>query len=258
MQADLQRELEGLGFSERQARVYVTLLRFGKSGAQQIATAAGLPRASCYDTLEQLAKQGLVKAVEENSQQVFATEPPGRINLMLALQLEEVQARRRRAEAFLPRLEALAGDGDSRPRFRIINDTEELRKLHQEYAELGKPHLQIVGYDAFLALHKETTVQENAERLRHKPSHGRAILVTDLPVDAPIGSGFEVRRVPTAMMDVKGEMAVCGDRVILFAFTDKVVAIEIISQSMANTCWAALELAWQRAGEIEEQLQGRR
>ncbi|MEK7183741.1 MAG: helix-turn-helix domain-containing protein, partial [Patescibacteria group bacterium] len=129
MQGDLQRELEQLGFTERQACVYVTLLRFGKSGAQQLSLASGLPRASCYDTLQQLATQGLVKSISEAGQQVFVTEPPERINTMLALQLEEVQARRRRAETFLPQLTALTGDGASKPRFRIINDAEELRAV---------------------------------------------------------------------------------------------------------------------------------
>lgn len=255
MQADLQRELEQLGFTERQAGIYLTLLRFGKSGAQQLALASGVPRASCYDTLEQLSKQGLVRAVEESGQQVFMTEPPERINLMLALQLEEVQARRRRAELFLPQLSAFTGDGAIKPRFRIINDADELRALHEEYAELDKPILQMVGYDAFLELHRESTVQEHTERLQEKRSKGRAILVTDLPVDAPVGSGFEVRRVPASMMDVKGEMTVCEDHVLLFAYTENVTAIEIISPAIADTCRATLELAWQRAGEIEKLLQ---
>ncbi|HRH32226.1 MAG TPA: helix-turn-helix domain-containing protein [bacterium] len=255
MQADLQRELEQLGFTERQACIYITLLRFGKSGAQQLALASGVPRASCYDTLEQLSKQGLVRAMEESGQQVFVTEPPERIGLMLALQLEEVQARRRRAELFLPQLSALTGDGTAKPRFRIINDAEELRMLHEEYADLDKPILQMVGYDAFLELHRESVVQEHAERLQEKRSKGRAILVTDSLVDAPAGSGFEVRCVPAAMMDVKGEMTVCEDHVLLFAYTENVTAIEIISPAIANTCRATLELAWQRAGEIEKLLQ---
>ncbi len=256
MQSDLQLELEQLGFTERQACVYVTLLRFGKSGAQQLALASGLPRASCYDTLEQLVAQGLVRSIEDGGQQVFATEPPDRINVMLALQLEEVQSRRRRAEAFLPQLTALTGDGATKPRFRIINDAEELRAIHAEYAELDKPILQMVGYDAFLELHRESTVQEHSERLQEKRSKGRAILVTDLPVDAPAGSGFEVRRVPAAMMDVRGEMTVCEDHVLLFAYTENITAIEIVSPAIADTCRATLELAWQRAGEIEKQLAG--
>lgn len=255
MQTDLQRELEHLGFTERQACIYVTLLRYGKSGAQQLALASGIPRASCYDTLEQLSKQGLVRAVEESGQQVFVTEPPERISLMLALQLEEVQARRRRAELFLPQLSALTGDGTAKPRFRIINDAEELRAIHEEYAMMGKPILQMVGYDAFLELHRESVVQEHTERLQETHSKGRAILVTDLPVDAPAGSGFEVRRVPASLMDVKGEMTVCEDHVLLFAYTVNVTAIEIISPAIANTCRATLELAWQRAGEIEKLLQ---
>lgn len=254
MQGDLQRELEQLGFTERQACVYVTLLRFGKSGTQQLALATGLPRASCYDTVQQLIAQGLVKAASDDGQQMFVTEPPDRINALLALQLEEVQARRRRAEMFLPRLTALTGDGNLKPRFRIVNDAEELRSIHREYAELDKSILQLVGYDAFLDLHRESQVQENSERLQERRSKGRAILITDLPVDAPPGTGFEIRRVPPSMIEVKGELTVCDDRVLLFAYTQNIVAIEIISPAIADTCRATLELAWQRAGEIEKQL----
>ena len=254
MQDDLQRELENLGFTERQACVYVTLLRFGKSGAQQLSLASGLPRASCYDTLQQLVVQGLVKSINDTGQQVFVTEPPDRINIMLALQLEEVQARRRRAEAFLPRLSALTGDGTASPRFRIVNDTAELRAMHEEYANLGHPIIQLVGYDAFLELNRESTVQQNMERLQEKHSMGRAILVTDLPVEPPLGSRFEVRRISPAMLEAKGEMTVCGDHVMLFSYVQNIVAIEIVSPAIASTCQATLELAWQRAGEIEKML----
>ena len=119
---------------------------------------------------------------------------------------------------------------------------------------MEKPILQLVGYDAFLELNKESVVQQNTERLQVKRSVGRAILITDLPIDPPAGSGFEVRRVPSSMIEVKGEMTVCEDHVLLFAYTQNVVAMEIISPAIADTCRATLELAWQRAGEIEKQL----
>ncbi|MFZ2682337.1 MAG: helix-turn-helix domain-containing protein [Patescibacteria group bacterium] len=254
MQTDLQRELEALGFSERQACVYVTLLRFSKSGVQQLALASGLPRATCYDTLQQLITQGLVKGASESGQQVYITEPPDRLNLLLTLQLEEAQARRQRALNFLPQLEALAADGVVRPQFRIINDVEELRELHSAYANLDQPILQMVGYDAFLELHKHSLVQERGARLQSKKSKGRAILVTDTKVDAPAGADFEVRCIPAAMLDVKGEMTVCADHVLMFAYTLNVTAIEIISPTIADTCRATLELAWRQAGDIERQL----
>lgn len=256
MQSELQSELEQLGFSERQAAVYVALLRFGKTGVQPLALALGMPRASCYDALQQLVQQGLVKSMTERGQQVFVTESPDRIGTLLNLQLEEVQARRRRAELFLPRLEALLGDGTGKPRFRIVNDVRELQAIHAEYAELGRPILQLVGYDAFLALHREDVVQQNTERLQTQRSVGRAILITDLPIEPPTGSGFQVRCVPPSMVTAQGEMTVCGDRVLLFAYTDNTVAIEIISAAIANTCQATLELAWQQAGEIEKTLKG--
>lgn len=254
MQTDLQRELEQLGFSERQACVYLALLRFGKSGAQQLALATGLPRASCYDTLQQLVSQGLIKSDSEDGQKLFVTEPPDRIKTLIDLQLAEIQTRQRRALQFLPQLSALAGDATVKPRFRIINDNTELHAIHKDYADMHEPILQLVGYDAFLELHRRRVVQENVNRLRQTQSQGRAVLVTDMHVELPPGTGFKVRCVPRAMLEVRGEMTVCADHVLLFAYTQMVVAIEIISPAIADTCRAALELAWQQAGEIEKKL----
>jgi len=51
-------------------------------------------------------------------------------------------------------------------------------------------------------------------------------------------------------------MTICGSHVLLFSFSPTLHAIEIISPSIAQTCGQTLELAWQRAGELEKTLKG--
>jgi predicted transcriptional regulator len=257
MQTDLQHELEQLGFTERQASVYLALLRFGKSGAQQLSVVLGVPRASCYDALQQLIRQGLATAVTDNHQQYFLAAPPERIGMLLAMQLEETQRRRQQAEAFLPKLTALAASTSTKPRIRLITDPKELRALHQEMLDIHRPFLQLIGFDAYRRLYPETTRTKHASQLQRRQAHGRAILISDEPIDAPWQTDILVRCLPTALLpSVDGEMTVCGDYTYLFAFTQDLAAIEIVSATVAKVCTASLELAWQQAGVIEKQLAG--
>ncbi len=254
MQSDLQRELEQLGFSERQACVYVSLLRFGKTGAMQLSLATGIPRASCYDALQQLVKQGLVLTFEDDGQQTFVCEPPERILSLLRLQAEELKLRHERAQDFVPRLSALAANGQDKPRVRVVTDMEEMNQIHVDYANMPEPIIQVVGYDAFVQLQSQSALGERRARLQKQSSQGRAILITNQKVDPPPGSGFDIRLIPSDMINLKGEMTVCGNHVLLFSFSPSLHAIEIVSPSIAETCRQTLEMAWQRAGEIEASL----
>jgi sugar-specific transcriptional regulator TrmB len=53
--------LVGLGLSERQAWVYLTLLRMGDTRARPVASLAGVPRQEVYGLLSELQQMGLVK-----------------------------------------------------------------------------------------------------------------------------------------------------------------------------------------------------
>ncbi len=53
--------LVGLGLSERQARVYLSLLKAGSGGARVVAGLAGVPRQEVYGLLSELQRLGLVR-----------------------------------------------------------------------------------------------------------------------------------------------------------------------------------------------------
>ena len=251
MTSDLQQALVTLGFSERDAAVYLALLRFGQSGAPQLALATGVPRASCYDILEHLAARGLARCVQDGDQRIFVAEPPERLQTYLQLQAQEMQGRLSALDRLMPQLVSLSGDGGVRPRVRLLATEDDLRQARQEFFNSGEPLLQVVGYDAFKKIRSERSRREQFQELKTKKTRGRIMYVTDEPVE-DIDWGFEVRRISPSLLDVPGEISVYADRTALFSYANGLVGVDIVSGPIAATCKAVLELAWRQAGEIQK------
>ena len=68
-------DLQLLGFSEYEARTYLTLLQVRPATAYEISRDAGLPRANTYSALEILTKKLAVQPVSENPVRYVPVEP---------------------------------------------------------------------------------------------------------------------------------------------------------------------------------------
>jgi hypothetical protein len=64
MTAKILEELQGLGFSEYEAKAYVTLLEGGAQTGYQVAKASGIPRPNIYPVLARLRQRGAVNQTE--------------------------------------------------------------------------------------------------------------------------------------------------------------------------------------------------
>lgn len=67
--------LQGLGFSDYEARVYVGLLKSAPSTAYELSKQTGVPRANVYSALENLTTKGAVQPVGERPAR-YAPVPP--------------------------------------------------------------------------------------------------------------------------------------------------------------------------------------
>ncbi len=76
---DLLKQLENIGLSEKESRVYMALLPRRDVGSSKIITATGLHGQFVYDALERLEKLGLAKHVIANGRKKFSANPPLRL-----------------------------------------------------------------------------------------------------------------------------------------------------------------------------------
>ena len=240
-----------MGFSQKEVSVYLAALELGKASANFIARRSKVNRATTYAILEGLDEKGLITSLLEGGERRFLAESPERILSLLHLQKEELEERQRLAQSLMGQLQAFYNSSGAKPRIRYIESLEGLRLMHREYETLDDEIIQLIGYDAFSKLQDRGASREHQTKLKHQKKKVRAIVVSDSQPIIFDGLDVEYVTVPPSFLDIQGEMTVCGNRLALFAFQDGVIAIEIVSQTIADTARAALELAWRQAQQIK-------
>lgn len=93
--------LQKLGLTEKQARVYVSLIELGKGTAYEIAKRSHVKRPTVYIVLDELRLRGLVHKIPHPKKQLFIAKEPDEL---FALEEERV----RNARKILPELLAKA------------------------------------------------------------------------------------------------------------------------------------------------------
>ena len=71
--------LDTLGLSQREVRIYLSLLKLGSASIRDIAEQAEINRGSTYDTLKELANKGIVSYSPKGKRRMFSAEPPERL-----------------------------------------------------------------------------------------------------------------------------------------------------------------------------------
>jgi sugar-specific transcriptional regulator TrmB len=96
----MEEELKLLGLNDIDIRVFLTMLELGESPASEIAQKSKIPRASIYDILERLEKEGLANhTIKEFKKYFSATEP--------RLIIKNLEHTKQKITSILPELEKI-------------------------------------------------------------------------------------------------------------------------------------------------------
>src|SRR4051812_35603168 len=98
------KELQDLGLSEKEARVYLAALEIGQATADQLAKQANIKRPTTYVQLESLMKMGLMSTYEEGKKTYFTPESPDTLKKIFESKKREFEAREQDLTAILPEL----------------------------------------------------------------------------------------------------------------------------------------------------------
>jgi sugar-specific transcriptional regulator TrmB len=122
---DLSSAVEQLGFSDKEARVYLTLLQTGPCSAYQVAKRSGLKNATAYVVLDALVEKSAVTRTPRAKAVTFiATDP---IELFAL-----ARSRFERAQAALPELRALSHDKSHVSQTKYFEGLPQIKQMYQE------------------------------------------------------------------------------------------------------------------------------
>jgi sugar-specific transcriptional regulator TrmB len=129
-------DLQELGLSDEEAKVYLAVLELGGSYVSAIGKKAGVHRVACYYTLDKLTKKGMLSSFTKNKMKYFSVESPQ----ILVNQMEE---KYEKAKSMLPELLSITNAMAYKPKIQYYEGLAGIKNLLEV---LLNAKSEIVGY----------------------------------------------------------------------------------------------------------------
>ena len=235
-------ELEQLGFTPREIRVYLSLLELGTCSAGKIILQSKIPSSKIYETLDRLKQKGLVSSIVKENKHFFTATTPERIIDVLDQQRQQFMT------SALPLLRSLEKKEKNLRSATLYESMGGLKSVYElmlrtvnrgdKILVLGAPKMVQEKLTAYL-------LEFNTRRVAHgikmdilyhfdSQEHGRLRERMKLTRVKYLPEGFCV----PAWVDV------FGDYVVIFSMDSTPTANLIHDRTIANSFRAYFEMIW--------------
>ena len=129
---NLENEIKKLGLSDKEAKVYIAILKLGQAPVAEVATHSNINRATTYVILEELKKKGLVSTFLKGKKTYFAVEPPERLKNLFEVEEKRVKENFSDLKKILPDLDKLYESRGERPSVRFFEGSVGINSLRED------------------------------------------------------------------------------------------------------------------------------
>lgn len=252
----MEKLLQKIGFSEKEARVYLAVLELGSATVIQIGKKAQVNRGTAYDILESLIKKGLVSYFVKGKKRYFAGENPKKLLSLVDSQIKSLTSREKtledqkeEIEKMLPELESIYNLPENQPKVRFFEGKEGIKNIYDEL--LGAK--EIWAYGSFS--HIYTTFPWFKEYIRKQINRG--IKIRDLVEKNKETLEYkkfyqspkqEMRFLPENIK-LKTDNIIYGNKVAMISYAKELHGVVIESIEIADTQRQVFEVLWNLSKE---------
>lgn len=241
----LKHVLSELGFSQKEAEVYLAMLELGPANVQEISERAHVNRTTAYDVLEHLKSRLMISTSELHGKTLFVPEHPQRLIALVVDESNKVQEKQKRVEQALPHLSALFNVIQGKPKVRYFEGSRELQLIREELRERGEEVWEVFAVDEDLV---EVAKVGERERIEITSEiKGRNLIAIKPGCTPPYfdRSGLQVRTIDYDKYPFSGDITLCGQT--LYIVTNKMLGIVIESPEVAGMFRSLFDAVWQTA-----------
>jgi sugar-specific transcriptional regulator TrmB len=240
------KELQDLGLSEKEARVYLASLELGQTTAEKLATAAKVNRSTTYVQIESLMKVGLMSTHEEGKKTVFAPESPELLKRLLLKQKDQLQSKERDLANLLPTLlQQFQGAGE-RPLVRFFPGKEGIIAVREEVLCMRDKKLAVIlSSESMMEIFKPSELDGYTDRRVALGISSRAIYTKREYFDKALQDHDELtehRFLPSTPLTI--DIRVFDDKTALFSLEGNLFALVIESKQIASSMRNIFEFLW--------------
>jgi len=240
------KQLIELGFSDKEASVYLASLELGPATTAEISRLAKINRTTGYDILESLINDGLINPIGETKIQKFVAENPDKVILFLENKIKQSEDRLKQAYDLLPELFSIYNEKE-KPKVKYYEGLERVKEAFEDtLSAKGEILGYAVGNDAFKAV-GEKYLRNYFKKRVEKNIKIRLIAPDDIDsLKVVANNKYELREslvVPKEKFYFSTETNIYNDKIITVSWKEK-FAVIIESKEIADAQRNIFELAW--------------
>lgn len=254
----LENELQNLGLSDKEARVYLASLRLGRSTVQEIANQADVNRGTCYNVIEYLMKKGLMSTYTQGKKTFFTAESPERLRSLIRLEEQELRDKDVRFSKYLPDLLSLYSSGDNKPKVKYFEGWEGLKSIMEEFLKCKSKRIDnVVNLDAVDYV-LPSVVSDYTPRRVAKGIQSRFLYTTAKGPNEDLKKTDkqqlrESRYIQLDKFPFEADITIFDDKISLESYTkERILGILIEDKKIANSIKCMFEFIWNQAGDKEQ------
>ncbi len=130
--------LKQFGLSEKEIKVYLSLIEAGPTSVRKLAEKSGVNRGTTYDILKSLREMGLASYYHKDTKQFFVAEEPSRLIDALEQKSQNLEKVKASLLEAIPQLKSLYGKADDKPVVKYYEGNQGIKSVLTDVLESVK------------------------------------------------------------------------------------------------------------------------
>jgi len=248
----LEQNLIEIGLNEKEAKVYLAALELGQSVVQDIATKAGINRATAYFVIEGLMQMGLMSSFHKGKKQFFIAADPDRLIEVLEQEKQKITKQEENLKKLLPQLQSINNKQKDRPVVKYYEGKEGLISVTEEFLKTATdPVYMIYSVDGVAKVLSPS--EKNALREKRLGKNIKTeVIYTYKDGSLENTNDGKRRQIPIDKFPINFDMAIYDNKIRIASLEKKLVGIIIEDESIANSMKSLFKLAWEGAEKYQK------
>lgn len=249
--------LVDFGLSDKEAKVYLSLLELELATVQEIARHTHLNRSSTYVVIEALQRQGLVSASEDKKVRQYVAVTPEALLQIAEDRAVKQENTRQKIGAIIPELKALHKDTRQRPKVQIfegrkglgiiledsiINNREKIKRV---FSSIGVSQILKEDFPDHL---KKRIANKVKIRCIHPYNETSKKLI-----EQNARSYDEIYMIPPGKYEFPTNLSIYDNKISYMSTENNGSAILIESKEIADVMKTVFDMAWEEAKRLSKE-----
>ncbi len=246
-------ELQNLGLSEKEAKVYTTSLELGPDTVQNIAKASGINRATTYVQIDSLKEKGLMSEFEKGKKTYYVAESPEVLTNLINKEEVELNFKKLELGRVVPDLVKFydkISSSTEKPKIRFFEGEEGVSQIRADF--LKTQNETVYGFiNLDQVLNKFVKNRDNyTEKRVSKKIYSKLIYTKKTGrYDNEIEKDKlrEMRYVKPDKFPFDADISIYRDKVAFISYKNDAVGVIIENKPIAETMKAIFNAIWENS-----------